>query len=293
MPRRLIVLVALAAGSVLAALTSGPPSKNRHASEFRPLLLRPTVARTISKPFLPMLIDLYWLRSLNAIGLSDTLEKNRALYEYGDVLTDLDPRFLQPYTFIGLAVPFPTGRDTWANVDLSEKLLRKGLQHFPENPQLHLYLGFNLFSYQHRYRDAAAVFAAAAKLPVTVPFAGFLATRLLATDGSPQEGAALAWEMAENSNDEVTREQFERRARALEIEAVLQHVDRAALAFSNAHGRPATSLEELRTGGFYDGPAQDPSGGDISLQPDGRAKSTTLLHRVQIFTDSHPELDPE
>lgn len=241
------------------------------------------MARTISKPFLPMLIDLYWLRSLNAIGLSDSLEKNRALYEYGEVLTDLDPRFLQPYTFIGLAVPFQTSRDVYANADLAEKLLRKGLVQYPDHLQLNMYLGFNLFSYQHRYVDAAHVFEHVSKLPVTLPWASLLATRLLATGGSPEEGAALAREMADNADDEGTRAEFEQRAEELEVEAALQRVDHAATKYFEAHKGWPETLAVLRQENLYSGPDTDPKGGIISVQPDGKATSTSLTRRLEVF----------
>lgn len=283
MSRRTSVLLVALLGVGAAALTSRPPPKNRHASEFRPVLLRPTVARTISKPFLPMLIDLYWLRSVNAIGLSDSAEKNRALYEYGEVLTDLDPKFLQPYTFIGLAVPYQYERGKYVNADLSEKLLRKGLAQYPDHLQLNLYLGFNLFSYQARYVDAARVFEHVSKLPISVPWASLLATRLLATGGSPQEGAALAREMADGAEDDATRAEFEQRADELEVEAALQAVDRAAKQYFDLHGVWPETLAALRQANLYAGPDTDPQGGTISVQSDGKATSTSLKRRLEVF----------
>ena len=52
-------------------------------------------------------------------------EKNRALSEYGEVLSDLDPRFYQPYTFIGLSIPFQTGRDEYVNAGRAPVSLRE------------------------------------------------------------------------------------------------------------------------------------------------------------------------
>jgi tetratricopeptide (TPR) repeat protein len=287
MPRtKLTFALAAAVGVILVAATVRPPDRSkRRASEFRPLLLRPTVARTISRSFLPMLVDLYWLRSLNAIGMADSAEKNRNLYEYGEVLSDLDPRFYQPYTFIGLAVPYPVGRDEYVNADLASKLMRKGLQQYPNDMKLHLYLGFNLFQYEKKLTEAAEVFAHAGTLPDALPFTGLLATRLLATGGNVEEALKVARELAETATDEGTREELEKRARDLEVEVALQTVERATKRFYERHQYWPVTLFDLRREGLYDGPDQDPLGGQLSLTGDGKATSTSLQYRIQVFRD--------
>lgn len=285
MPRpQLIFGTAAAFGLALILATASPPLRSsQRPSDFRPLLLRPTVARTISKSFLPMLIDLYWLRALNAIGMADSVEKNRGLAEYGEVLSELDPRFYQPYTFIGLSVPFQVGRDEWANADLASKLMRKGLKQFPKDMKLHLYLGFNLFQYEKKLAEAAAVFAEASKLPDALSFTSLLATRLLATEGNPEEGLRLARELAEGATDETVRAELEQRASQLEVEVLLQRVDRATKRFFERHQYWPVTLFDLRNEGLYDGPDEDPLGGKISVGQEGKATSTSLYRRVEVF----------
>jgi hypothetical protein len=139
------VVITVGAVAVLLALASPPPLTER-PSDLRPVLLRPSVARTLSRPYVPMLVDLLWLRSLNAIGQRDSVSKNLALFEYAQTLTDLDPRFYQAYTYLGLNIPAAVDR-TWHGGELASALFRKGLVSFPTDLRLHLYLGYSLQEY--------------------------------------------------------------------------------------------------------------------------------------------------
>jgi tetratricopeptide (TPR) repeat protein len=271
--------------TVVVAAMSRPPSTSTRPSDLRPVLLRPVVARTLSKPALPMLVTLLWLRSLNAIGQPDSLRKNLALSEYAQLLTDLDPRFLQAYVFLGLNIPYAEDR-VWRGGDLASALFRKGLRRFPTDLRLHLYLGYSLMQHERRYLEAADVFADAARLPDALPFMAALATRLKAHGGDPAEGLALARELARTATDETLKAEMEARANELEVEIQLQRVDRALERFRVETGTDAgvPTLEALMAGGFYDGPAQDVRGGTIYIRDsDGKALSTSLERRVELF----------
>lgn len=274
---------ALTVGLVLVASTLKPPAPLLHRSDFRPLLLRPVVASTVSRPFLPLLIDLYWLRALNAIGLPDSREKNRSLYEYALVLSELDPRFETVYEYLGLNIPLQVGRNEWAYGDLADDLLRQGVARFPQSMKLHLYLGFNLFQMEHRYKEASKVFLEGSQLPGAPSFMGPLAARLLAHDGNAREGLSLLRQMLESTTDESERAQLEERADELEVEVLLQEVDAASARFEAERGVRPSSLDELISRGYYSGPRQDASGGTITIRQDGRASSSSLERRYELY----------
>lgn len=275
-----VVLVA-ALGSV--AFSSKPPDPPLHAQDFRPLLLRPALAQSISKPFLPALVELLWLRSLNAIGLKDSAQKNQALYEYGVVLTELDPRFYHVYEFLGLNIPFADYRNHFVGGDLSCDLFERGLKVFPKDRKLHMYLGFSLFHHQRKFAEASDVFARAARLPDALPWMGPLATRLKAQTGAAEDALKLTHDLLTADLDDEVRGQLEKRVGELEIEVVLQQVDRAAEAFTKDQGRPPRDFAELVDQHFYTGSLVDPTGGFISLDDKGRATSTTLTRRMEIY----------
>jgi len=274
---------ALVAGLALVAVTSAPPRPSLRRADLRPVLLRPSVARTVSKAFLPLLIDLYWLRTLNAIGSDESPEKNRALYEYGRTLTDLDRRFYHAYTYVGLNIPYQTGRKTFVNGDLAADLLERGRVQFPQDMRMHLYLGFTLYYILREYRHASEIFLAGSKLAGAPPFMAPLAARLLSTSGDAKEGLALARELYDSTTDETSRAEFEKRIHELEIEVVLQEVDAAVERFTAQYGEKPTSIDQLVTVGVYRGPLSDPSGGQIYLDKDGRAFSTSLERRYEVY----------
>lgn len=279
---RLRLLVVLLLGAGLMALGYQAPETKLKESEFRPLLLRPALARTISRPVLPMLIDVLWLRTLNAIGLRDTAQKNLALYEYGVALTEIDPRFYEVYKYVGLNVPFAAGRDTWVNAAEASDMFRRGLAAFPGDPPFHIYLGFNLFHRERKFLEASDVFLAASKLPNALDFFGPLAVRLRAHGGSPEEAIAITRQLIDAEADEAVKGMLEQRLGDLYVEVALQRVDRAAAAFKAQRGHDATSLQELRDAGLYDGPERDVLEGEIGVK-DGKGTSTTLTRRFEIY----------
>lgn len=275
--------VVLAVALATLAFTSRPPAPPLHHHDFRPLLLRPALAKTISKPFVPALVDLLWLRSLNAIGLKDSVQKNKALYEYGVVLTELDPKFYQVYEYLGLNIPFADKRDHFVGGDLACDLFARGIKVFPQDRKLFMYLGFSLFHHQRKFAEASDVFARAARLPDALPWMAPLAARLKAHSGSAEDALKLTHDLLSAELDDDVRAQLEKRAGELEIEIVLQRVDRAAEAFTKALGRPPRDVAELKEQHFYDGGFLDPAQGFISLDANGKALSTSLERRMEIY----------
>lgn len=276
-------LLVAAAAVALLALTAAPPARELHPNDFRPVVVRPDFARTVAKPYVPFLVDLMWLRALNAIGLRDTEAKNRALYEYGVAISDLDPRFREVYEYIGINIPFAVARNTWTGGDLACDMFRRGLKAYPTNRKLHIFLGFSLFHHQRKFSEAADVFAAAAKLPDALPFMAPLAARLKAHGGEAEEALQLVRELLAEETDDAVRGELEGRIADLEIEVVLQQVDRGAKAFYERTGKVPRSLNELRLMGLYSGSDLDPEGGVISINPDGKATSTSLTRRMEIY----------
>lgn len=280
---RFPALLGLSAAVALVAVTARAPTKPLHPQDFRPLLLRPALARTVSKPWLPMLVDLLWLRSLNAIGLRDSEQKNAALHEYGVVITELDPRFRVAYEYIGLNIPFAIERNKFSGGELAADMFERGLKQFPNDVRFHMYLGFSLFHHSRRFKEASEVFARAARLPDALPWMGPLAVRLKSHSGAAEDAVLLTQELLESETDDALRAQLEERLADLAVEVVLQRVDRAVQAFVAAEHRQPTDLNELVRLGYYTDALVDPIGGFISLDPDGKANSTSLKRRMEIY----------
>lgn len=273
----------LIASLFCVGLASRPPKTPAHENEVRPLLFRPALTRTITKPFLPLLVDVLWLRSLNAIGLKDSEEKNRTLHSYGVAITELDPRFHKAYEFIGLNIPFPVARNVWSGGDLACDMFRRGLKVFPYDMKLHLYLGFSLFHHQRKFSEAADAFFYAATLPGALPFMAPLATRLKAHSGAAEDALDMTKSLLSSTLDEDVRAQLEQRIGELEVEVLLQTVDRASRAYFSSVGRWPTAVEQLQSAGLYDGPAADPTGVFILIDAEGKATTSAIQRRLEIY----------
>jgi hypothetical protein len=277
--RPLIVGVVAA---LLCATTLQKPRLVVREAELHPLLLQPGLARTMSKSQLPLLIDLYWLRVLNAIGEEDSESKNRALYYYGELLTDLDPRFYQAYLYIALNVPYLVERGVYVNGHLAEKLLRKGLKQYPDDMRMSIVLGYVLFSMERKFLEAAQHYRHLATVPGAPPWVAPLSTRLFAQGGKPLEGLDFVEELLENVDDPMLRQEFEQRREQLLLEAFLQRVDAAVAQFKESRGRLPADVGELVREGFYSGALEDDAGRPVFLRPDGRA-ATSHERRLEIY----------
>lgn len=288
MPTWSLRVATIVSGIALLWLTAFTPARRREVEPIKPMLLRPEVARTVFKPALPLIIDLYWLRTINAVGEADTEEKNAALNEYAQLITGLDPKFRIVYWFVAISMPWWRPDRTWVLVKESNQLLRAGLVHFPDDLKMNLLLGYNLITYDKDYIEGAKVFAHAATLQGAPPFAGLIATRLFAQGGSPDTGLELAIAMRDSAADEATRAEFEKRIQDLEIERILQKVDVAIAQYREKNGKVPADVDALRAAGFYDGPTEDPVAGHINIGYDERSHAANQSRRLELYLMKEP-----
>jgi hypothetical protein len=276
-------LVAVA-GLALAALSARPPSvAGAGVGELVPV--RPELTRVLMKSCLPLVVDVYWLRAINAVGTSRTESEFRNLAEYGRVLTTLDPDFVDAYWLIGISVPFNRGREDWVNGELAIDLLQRGATRFPEALQLHLLLGYSLMTFTTRYVEAAQAFEHAAKLPQAPPYAALLATRLYLRGDQFETAVALAASMRDAASSEQERARFEDRVNELYDERELRRIDSAAAAFRQRNARLPTTLAELVAAGLLE-PPHDERFKAVRFDAQGRTLLPETRGRMKLFHDS-------
>jgi len=105
--------------------------------------------------------DAAWLRGIQYYGehrLTD--QKYEMIGHVMSIVTDLDPRFLQPYIFGGLVLAQELKR-----TDEGLALLEKGLRANPESWLLAFEAGFIHYVCRHDYEAAARYFVRASRLP--------------------------------------------------------------------------------------------------------------------------------
>src|SRR5690606_31584056 len=167
---------------------------------------------------------------------------------------------------------------------LSENILRKGLREFPHDPNLMFPLGFNLMSYQKRYRDAAEVFLAFAEIPDSPPHFVRLGTRLLAASGDLDASRQATMMMRDFASDEDEREFYSLRLLEIDREEELNRIDDAVASYRERFGAPPENIEALLRAGPVEGLRPDPLGGEYFLDTEGVARSTWGAFRLEPYT---------
>lgn len=240
--------------------------------------------RTLGAAHLNLLADVYWFQTLQQTGVAVTELEHRDIAFYADLTTSLDPDFRYVYEWGAIATPFNRGRSQWANAELAEALLRKGLNRFPNDWHFGFQLGYNLMIYQNRRLDAAKVYSDFASHPDAPPHVGQLATRLFAESGQLDASRQLTLALRDFAPDEETRAFYEHRLLEIERERELNRIDAAVTTFQERFGRKPETFEELIPTGLLQELRQDPLGGEYFLDLEGRARATSGVYRLEAYT---------
>ena len=163
LPARRIALGVLAVGSLgivavlgllarleLHVARSGAPPP---ADTF--VLPSPAAVRALAAGYTEAAADVVWTRMLVYYG-SQTAQRRdpKFMAAYADAIASLDPYFGAPYAWAGHAIPLATtGFINPDNVETGIRFLRAGVARFPDDPELHGMLGYNLFYELPRWID--------------------------------------------------------------------------------------------------------------------------------------------
>lgn len=292
MSSRLTWSLVFAVSLTLCVALASPPLRPTQQGHLPPLLPRLEVVRALGAPIHHLVTDYFWIQTIQAVGKAGTRHEYRDIFDYADLVTELDPKFRHVYVFAGVAIPFHARSGKWFNTEESTRLLEKGLRHFPDHVSLRIILAYNLSTFHQQYERAARILEEASRLPGAPEYLPGLATRLHAQAGNFDAGLELARSLAESSDEPETRELFERRVQELELERELARVDAAVRAYRQREGRLPSGLEALVAAGDLPRVPEDPLGGVIQLDAEGRAHSTAQEKRLTDFARTSMEEAP-
>lgn len=158
-----------------------------------------------------LLADMLWLKAVQHIGERKiSSEGYDWIYKALDIVSTLDPKYVEPYEVGGLILTIDGNK-----VDLSNKILEKGVANITDVWQLPYYLGFNYFFYLKDYQKAAEYMSRAASTPGSPPYMPLLASRLYVESKDPAYALEFLGRMYENTKDEGLRERLMQRMLAL------------------------------------------------------------------------------
>ena len=223
--------------------------------------------------------DVLWLRVIQVIGKRDTMPQDYEwLYHALDVITTLDPQYDYAYQVGGIVLTQLADR-----VDLSNKILEKGLEENPAVWQIPFYLGFNQFFYLHDYAQAAEYMTRASRLPGHPPYLPFLATRLYAEAGSPETALTFLTAMWRQTQDEQVKELLEYRMKEVIIERDIRILEDAVGRYREQEEHAPPTLSALVNRDILREIPAEPFGGEYRLNPTtGEISSSTHPERLRL-----------
>jgi len=206
---------------------------------------QPPVARVMAVGFDSVMADYYWLQAVQAIGGEESVSPELAAHlgKLVDVVTTLDPWVDHPYRFAAVWLT-----ESEAAVRTANRLLRRGIEHHPDEWRNRFYLGFNLFYFLMEYDAAAEQLERASEIPGSPPYLGRLIARLRSQTADIDVSEAFLLELARNTEDPTVRNGYLAGLDEIEIEKKARYLDHARQAFNELNGRDIMRVDELVTG---------------------------------------------
>lgn len=161
--------------------------------------------------------DIAWIRTIQYYGEhKKTDQRFDLMFHLCDVITDLDPKFEEPYVFGSFVLFTDAGRPRDGL-----RLLRKGALAYPDSWKLNFELGFVYYIGYKDYVAASRYFSRAASAEGAPHYAKSFAAYMADKSGSPEASMLLWLQLAESTDNPVIKETAEKNAARLkeEIEA--------------------------------------------------------------------------
>lgn len=184
-----------------------------------------------------------------------------------DVVTELDPFFLDPYVFAQGVLAWEKGKTKEAI-----RLLNRGVEHRKEDWRLPFYVGFNYFYILGDYEKGADYLMIASRRPNSPSFLSTLAARVGYYSGKPQTAIVFLRAMISDTENPNIRARLELRVLALENAARL---DSLVAKYAEKEGSLPESVNDLIAAGYIDKIPEDPYGGQWIILENGRVYSTS------------------
>lgn len=224
--------------------------------------------------------DLLWLRLVQIVGKrSNTGQEYEWLYHALDVITDMDPQYDYAYQVGGIVLTHLANR-----VDLSNKLLMKGLEPNPAVWQIPFYIGFNYYFYLHDPGNAADYIARASRIPGPPPFMALMATQLYAEAGNPETALNFLMAIRSQAPEGEIKEQLETRIMEVTIERDIRALEEGVSSYREREGHLPHTLRDLLRAGDISALPPEPFGGEYRLDTrTGAITSSTHPERLHVY----------
>lgn len=253
------------------------------------LYLSSSMLKKISIGYKELVADIYWLRALQYFGGKKYENQSPdLLYKYFDILTDLDPKFVNAYRFGGtfLAEPPPFGL---GDVEKGTMLLDKGRENNPNNFRIPLEEAFIYYLYPKDYERAAQLFYEASAKHGLSPFRRASIKGMAASAhnyGGNRDLSKKVWrEIYDNTSNEKRRNFALRNLEELNTMDTEDRLTEALREYIKRYNEEPKSLEALREAGIIKQIPDDRLGGKFIITSKLVAVKSSTLVDQQLKTN--------
>ena len=247
-------------GLLLAVLVQLRIEGSRRSSGVHPLLYLPSgkYLRVMALGFDGLLADVLYLWSIQYYGNYDIRDRYDYLERiYDQVITELDPHYLDPY-LIGALIMTTEARQP----EMALRLLDKGVERNPDQWIIPFEAGFLCYDDLHDYRRAAGYFERALRVPGVHPLARRLYAEMYNRAGDKRTSLREWSEIYQTSTDDYVRNVAWNHVHDLKVDVDIADLTDAVARFRARQGRPPRRLQELQSSGLLGSPPRDPEDRD-------------------------------
>ncbi len=261
------------------------------------LYLSSSNLKKLSLGYKEIIADIYWMRALQYFGSQSFVEaeeqaekqklsakpKSDLLYHYFDIITDLDPRFVNAYRYGGtfIAEPSPLGL---GDIGKGTMLFDKGRNNNPANYRLPLEEAFIYYLYVKDYQKAADLFKDASQKPGLTDFRRAslegMAALAQSKDGNRKLSRQIWKIIYGTSTDEGRKNWALRNLKEIDTMDMEDNLTVALREYINRYNETPKSLEALKDAGIIRQLPQEPFGREFIIASKLKTvKSSTLLNQ--------------
>ncbi len=233
------------------------------------------MARAMTLEFPGITSDYLMLKTLTYMGeriMKDeelTPDEWQMIYQTLVQISNLDPRFIDPYIIAQMSLPWDAGMVEETNI-----LLEKAAKILTNDYRPYFFLWYNHFKFLDNPEKAAYYLEKAAAIPGAPPYFSTLAARLNLYAGKTYAGVVFLQEMIKETNDPALLKSLRRRLQALQkigfLEQKIQKYRKRYQVFPK-------ELQELVDKGLITKIPPDPYGGKFYIMENGRVYTSSNL----------------
>jgi tetratricopeptide (TPR) repeat protein len=233
------------------------------------------VAQALPLEFPGIFSDFLMLKTLTFLGekvmnrSQPSTEEWQNVYHTLKQITNLDPRFLDPYIVAQTTLPFEAGM-----VEETNDLLKKAAHILTDDYRPHFFLWHNYFYFLNNPQKAGEHLQKAARMPGAPLYFSTLAARMNLYAGKIHVAVIYLEETLRETTDPALR-----RFLSLRIEALkkIGYLENAVMEYRKRYNTFPEDLEELIEHGLIKTIPADPYGGEFYIMERGRVYSTSKL----------------